>query len=391
MSRAQVDVLVIGGGPAGLASGICAANLGLRTVIVERQAYPVDKACGEGIMPTGVELLKSLGVADHLQADEIYPFKGVQYISREGRQARGEFQEAPGWGVRRTALSRAMLARARQLDCLEIRSGETLDHLERYPEQIVAHLSDGTVETRLLVGADGLHSRVRRWAALDRGSSDRRRWGARQHFAMPPWSQDVEVWWGQGLEAYITPCGENCVGIALLWDRQKVAPPGGRSLFPALIRRFPELSRRLAGIPPASDVRAAGPLAQPTRGVAAAGLVLVGDAAGYLDAITGDGISLGLAGAFALQQNVFPLLHSRPDHAPLISPEELDGYAQAMRRIYAPYLHMTRMVLTIGRSETLTEAAIAFLARRPLLFQQLLSANLGTASLWPGINRILQG
>jgi 2-polyprenyl-6-methoxyphenol hydroxylase-like FAD-dependent oxidoreductase len=92
--------------------------------------------------------------------------------------------------------------------------------LERLPDGVRVQTTRGTHDGKILVGADGLHSPVRRLAGLDRKVEGRRRHGARRHFSISPWSEVVEVHLAEDAEAYVTPCGPDRVGVALLWPRQ---------------------------------------------------------------------------------------------------------------------------------------------------------------------------
>jgi flavin-dependent dehydrogenase len=208
------------------------------------------------------------------------------------------------------------------------------------------------------------------------------RWGARQHFSIAPWSEFVEVYWGGGVEAYVTPCGEKLVGIAFLWASASYPfVEGGDRLIPSLMDAFPDLKKRLVGALPLDRPLATGPMHRVARSPVSDGVLLVGDAAGYLDAITGEGISLAVAQALALEQTVVPLLKAPKRNRALLTSRDLGVYAKANRKIARPYYLMTRLVLFLGRHPPLVEAAIRVLDRRPGLFQFLLSANMGLTPL----------
>jgi flavin-dependent dehydrogenase len=376
----RVDVLIVGAGPAGLSAGIVLAQHGLRTLVCEQQSFPVDKACGEGVMPTGLVHLERLGVKQHLAANAIHPFVGIRYHSPRGRVAAARFAEGPGWGIRRTNLSAALLRRAHELDHLEVREAARVERIERAAQHISVQIGGERILTRLLIGADGLNSRVRRWAGLERRLRSHQRWGVRQHFAIAPWSEYVEVHWADGVEAYVTPCGDEQVGIAFLWDRTRFdAIRGGAALFASLMQSFPKLRVRLDGAPACDTPRAIGPLHRSAASPVGDGVLLIGDAAGYLDAITGEGISLATAQALCLENTVVPILRSR-DSLPGV--RDLAPYARAYRSIVTPYYQMTRLVLCLSRHATLAEAMIGLLARPSGLFQSMLSANMGLASPW---------
>ncbi len=150
------------------------------------------------------------------------------------------------------------------------------------------------IRARYLAAADGLHSPVRAALGLQGPAGRTRRWGFTRHVAVPPWSEYVEVHWAAGAaagEAYVTPVADDCVGIAILTTR--------RGPFEQHLGAFPALRERLAGRPHGRD-RAAGPLRQQVRARVAGRVLLVGDAAGYVDALTGEGLGLSFAAARAL-------------------------------------------------------------------------------------------
>ena len=387
----EVDALIIGGGPAGLAAAIVLARAGVHTLLCEKGSFPIDKACGEGVMPTGWSHLQALGVAHLLDEQNCTSIAGIRYVSPSGRVAAAPFAEGPGRGIRRTALSAALWQATGALPALRIEQQTAAEPLDRVDGGVLVRAGRRRVRARLLVGADGRHSRVRRWAGLDGRPARRQRWGVRRHVRLRPWNDTVDVHWSnEGVEAYVTPCGGEQVNVAFLWDKARCRRVrGGEGLFPSLLSAFPHLQARLNGADPLSAVRAVGPLAQPARRTVADNVLLVGDAAGYLDAITGEGISLALAAALSLEETVAPLL--RRGKAPLAS--ELTVYERRHRALYRPYHQLTTLVLWLSRFPRLAEWAVRALEQEPVAFQHLLSANMGLASPWaPAVwTRMLRG
>lgn len=381
---ASYQAVITGGGPAGLAAGIALARSGLRVLLVERKRFPVDKCCGEGVLPTGAAHLEDLGVTACLQPGDSFPIRGIRYHTPAGRTATGYFREGPGLGIPRERLSGALRARAEALPGLEICEGLKASAYSRQSGRMVVELEGRRASAPLLVGADGLNSGLRRWAGLDGPAPARRRWGARRHFGCPPWSDCVEVFWGRGIEAYITPCGPDRVSAAFLWDQARFVPEReGKDLVWSLLKPFPELRERLSGAPLGGQALAVGPLQRNAIRPAADGVALVGDASGYLDALTGEGISLALAQALALEACAAPRLQARGEEGPLLGLEELRDYVRAHRAICRPNRLMTRALLGLSRYPILVELAVSGLQGRSGLFSRLLSMNMGSAGFWP--------
>ncbi|GAY14852.1 NAD(P)/FAD-dependent oxidoreductase [Mycobacterium sp. shizuoka-1] len=272
----MIDLLVAGGGPAGLVTALHAARAGLRVTVVERRRPPVDKACGEGMMPYTVEQLGKLGIA--LPGK---PFRGITYFDATHR-VDAPFRSGPGMGVRRTALHGALMA------AVEAAGVEVVNAHVGPITQDAESVRCGGFRARYLAAADGLHSPIRRSLGLARPNRGSRRWGLRRHVGIAPWSDRVEVYWGDGAEAYVTPVADDCVGIAILTARQ--------GSFESRLADFGELSARVAGRPHGPE-RAAGPLRQRVTGRRAGRVLLVGDAAGYVDALTGEGLGIAFGGA----------------------------------------------------------------------------------------------
>ncbi len=272
----MIDVLVAGGGPAGLATALYAHRAGLKVAVLEPRPSPIDKACGEGLMPAALHALAELGVQPQGR-----PLRGVRYID-SAHSAQALFPGPPGRGVRRTALQSCLreAVDARGITVHEV----SLTELSQDEGCVrVAGLA-----ARYLVGADGLHSTVRRLAGLNLPARQPARWGLRRHYRIEPWSDLVEVHWSPSAEAYLTPIAHDQIGVAIL--------SGRRASFDDQLIQFPELAQRLS-LATGSRVLGAGPLRQRTRARVAGRVLLVGDAAGYVDALTGEGITVSLAAA----------------------------------------------------------------------------------------------
>lgn len=276
-------VVVVGGGPVGLASAIFAQQSGLSPLVIESGVPDGDKACGEGLMPGVAPLLAELGIDP-----PGHELVGVSY-RQDGKSVEHRFAHRSGRGVRRTALIEALRERADALG-IERRSARVTDLIMNASSVSLGLAEGGRVEADYVVACDGLHSTIAKELGLIKPSTMRgRRYGLRQHFAVSPWSSFIEVYYSGAAELYVTPVDENTVGIAVLG-------PKGVNL-EETVAAIPEISQHLEGATSVSELRGAGPFPHRVRKARVGRVVLVGDAAGYVDAITGEGLRVGFAQA----------------------------------------------------------------------------------------------
>ena len=337
----KTDVFVIGGGPVGLAAAIAARRKGFRVTLADALAPPIDKACGEGVLPDGIAAAAALGL--NLPAIHSHIIRGIRFEG-EGVSVAADFPHEPGRGIRRTTLHSALVGEAASSG-VELLWGCTVQK----PEQI---------DARWIIGADGMRSRVRRWTDLDAPARDTRRYGFRRHFRVPPWSDYVDIYWSAGCQIYITPVAPDEIAVALLTNDPKQRIAGA-------LARFPELAARLAGAASVSTERGALTASCRLRRVTRGNLALIGDASGSADAISGEGLCLGFRQALAL--------------AEALAKNDLLLYESAHCRLSRRPRFMADFMLTMDRWPWLRRRALPSLARHPELFAGLLAMHVGEA------------
>lgn len=347
----EAEVVIVGGGPAGLVTALELRRMGHDVLVVDRAEPPIDKACGEGLMPDGVKALRRLGV--EIDDARIALLRGIRYLDGEER-AEARFPGLPGMGIRRTVLHQALVDRAVATGVRAL-WGVAVRGLDNQGLQT----DEGYLRADWIVGADGLHSRVRRWAGLENGRARFHRNGVRRHYEIQPWTDLVEVHWANGCEAYVTPISSEQIGIALLWSDQKAD-------FATLLSRFPALESRLRGSVTVTRDRGAAQLEQRVRTIQCGKVALVGDAAGYRDAITGEGMSLAFHQARAL--------------AAALDAANLPEYERRNRQLTALPFLLIRSLMEAERRPWLRRRLIRTLAAEPALFAKLLAIHTRDAS-----------
>ena len=371
------DVALVGGGPAGLACALelKAADPALNVVVFDRRKVAkqaLDKPCGEGLMPDGADRLRALGV--DVDALRCRPFRGIRWVEDAGAEAKnvrpievaGRFPGPPGLGIRRTELH-AALTHAAEERGVNLRWGwKVLGTFGADSNRLGLRIEtpegdEQRVQPRFVVAADGLRSPLRRELGLDGRSEkpSRSRFGVRRHFAIAPWTDCVEVHWGPNLEAYVTPVADDEVGVAFLWSGRKAG-------FDELLADLPKLAERLGGAAERSRDLGTGPLRQRVRAVVKDNVALVGDAAGYVDAITGEGLSVALHQAHLLARSIVE--------------DDLSIYGRECRRVDRIPRWLTELMLFLQRRPALRRRAFCALERDPALFDRFLAVHVRHAS-----------
>ena len=342
------DVLIVGGGPAGLAAAIAARQKGFEVIVADRDRPLIDKSCGEGLMGDGVEALRALGV--QIPAAESFSFRGIRFVGSDSRVEAG-FPSARGIGVRRTTLHRLLLECATKL-------GVQFSWESRFTGIEAQGLSfDGSlIRARWVIGADGLDSMIRRQCGLDSHFSGSRRFGFRRHYRIAPWTDMAELYWGDGCQIYVTPVGAEEICVAVISRNRQLR-------LDQAVPMFPELRARLQCASPSGTERGGVTHSRVLRRVARGNVALVGDASGSVDAISGQGLCLSFRQSLAL--------------ADALEAGDLRHYHRAHRRLMAKPLLSSSLLLTLARHTWLRERVLRILASDPGRFARLLSIHAG--------------
>ncbi|HEY6351504.1 MAG TPA: NAD(P)/FAD-dependent oxidoreductase [Candidatus Angelobacter sp.] len=348
----DVDVLVVGGGPAGLASAIAARQHGLSVLVADCATPPVDKACGEGLMPDAQCALQQLGL--RIENTETGTFHGIKFIGPEGAVL-ARFPRGEGIGIRRTLLHRIMLEFAVNRG-VQTLWGTRVCGLEDLGVRVGREL----IRPRWLVGADGQHSRVRNWAGLCPARERSQRIGVRRHFNVKPLSDFVEIYWGAEGQAYVTPIGKEEICVALI--SKKRFPT-----FDAGLAQFPGLAGHLQAARRTTSLRGAVSISRSLKSVVRGRIALIGEASGSVDAITGEGLAMAFRQAQALGR--------------ALAANDLSLYQAAHREISDLPSFMAHSMLLMDKSSWVRQHALRAFVRKPALFERLLSVHVGELSL----------
>jgi len=349
------DVLIAGAGPAGLAAAIALRRRGADVLVADALRPPIDKPCGEGLMPDALRALAQLGIV--LDAHHGASFAGVLFASGATRVAAG-FTGGSGLGVRRPVLHQVLFDHAASLGVRFAWGVPVVLHEGQPPT-----LAGQACIYRWLIGADGSASRVRAWSGFDANRAGSRRFGYRAHFRLAPGSTPVthvEVHWSGLGQVYITPVGPQEICVAGV-SRHSGVRLGG------IIASIGSLRDSLANATPVTQERGALTLTRRLRRVTRGNVALVGDASGSVDAITGEGLALAFRQSLLLAES----LHAGG----------LALYASRHAATLALPRRMAKLMLVFDRHPRLRSRILQAFAARPMLFRDLLAVHLGEQSL----------
>jgi flavin-dependent dehydrogenase len=347
----KTDVVVVGGGPAGLAAAIAARLKGFDVVVADGGCPPIDKACGEGLMPDAMGTVHRLGI--RFDEEQSFAFRGIRFLG-EGSSVEANFPNGSGIAMRRPRLHQALIDRADETGILTL-WGDRAIGLNAGGVALDGH----NIQCRWVIGADGQNSRVRRWAGLDNTRHLSFRFGFRRHYRISPWTDYMEIYWGSGSQMYVTPVNREEVCVALITR-------DARLRLEHALPQFPDLQRRLAGASPTTLQRGAVTASRSLQRVFRGRTVLIGDASGSVDAITGEGLSLSLHQAIALGDG--------------LASGDIAAYQVEHRCLARRPSFMAKLMLTLDRFPVLRRRVLHSLASDPEIFANMLAMHVGCIS-----------
>jgi flavin-dependent dehydrogenase len=375
------DVVVVGAGPAGAATAILLAEHGLSVRLVDRAQFPRAKICGEYLSPEAPRLLDRLGALKAVDA-VASPLDGMRITAPDGRTIVGAYRPIGRW---RPYREHAMAIPREALDAILVERVRTLpvDFSERVRVTGVA------VEGDRVIGVDAVDGDARRLtlrapltiAADGRASIVAQRLGLRrahrlQRMALVTYVEDVaglgrlgEIFVDPPDYAILNPVAPGRANLSVVVPLPHAAPWSGRleTFFDARVKHLRHLTARLAGARRVAPVRAMGPLAYRVDPPRVGGVLLVGDAGGFFDPFTGEGIFTALRDAQRAAEAAAEAL-GRGD----VSAGALAPYERARRRAAADKARVTRAIQLLIAYRGLANLAARLLARRPALLDLLL-------------------
>ncbi|HEX8996112.1 MAG TPA: NAD(P)/FAD-dependent oxidoreductase [Ktedonobacterales bacterium] len=383
----RYDVAIVGGGPAGATSAIHLARGGQRVVVIDRSVFPRDKPCAEYLSPAAEPLLARLGIDDLLADARPHRLRGFRIFAPNGQMFQGDFAETrgpdgaslfeTGLVIPRMRLDAAILAGARRAGA-EVREGWRLGQVERLPDGYRLYPAgpagdvggaDGArepIEARLLVAADGLHSTVARRLGLHVASRMRK-------IALVAHIRGIA---GIGAYGEMHVAGRRYVGVAPMEpaergdlcnvamvadearDGRRIAGKPEAFLLDAL-RTFPGLRDRLGSLMVERHTLAISRLSVRARRLSDAHLALVGDATGYYDPFTGEGIYRALHSAELLAEVVLPALAADD-----LSAARLVAYDRSHRQAFRGKRLIEQIIQTAVQAPPLMDHIARVLSQR---------------------------
>lgn len=369
----DADVVIVGGGPVGLVLGLLLAPRGARVLILDKGDYPRDKACGEGLMPGGVMVLNALGI--DLGREGFPSISGVRYRIRGGPNVFGAFRArsglpGQGFGVRRTRFDALLAGLADAQPNVILHPRRTVTGITPSSAGVVIDTDAGSLWAPIVVGADGIRSSVRRLMGWSIPPRPPFRHGLVGHLKVARHGiAEVIVTVLDNSEVYVAPTGPDEVLAAVLARGGLLRAKGlsvRESYLQAISAAHPEFNGAESDC-----VWGAGPFRVESRAVADRRVFLVGDAAGFLDPITGDAMTAGFRAANGLAQ----LLVAADAHTAAARYRTWFARQWRTRRV------VTGIALKLTSSPTLARRAVSGISGRPGALDTLLEVNSGTRSL----------
>ncbi len=356
------QVVIIGGGPAGLFSALKLSQNGHQVTVIEKSIWPVEKLCGEGIMPRGREILEENGLVDVIDHGKRNFFRGIAYISKK-HHIKVRFRDGrAGVAIERKVFANMLFQQVSRQENIRLLPNHHFKKYHKEKELFYIDVKDDVTgeEIKLgpfdiLIGADGRLSKVRKQAELDADFKlPYKRIGVRSYYKISPWTDLVEVWWGDGLEAYVTPIAKDKVSVIFGWDTNEKSYHRD-----SLLEHIPGLASKLKDVELDGKSMVLGNLAHRAQAAYKDNLFLVGDSFTFLDGITGEGITLALTASKLL--------------VAAIESGEYQQYNKKMMALSANYIRFTSFLIRIMGNKISRYLVLATFNRFPFIFRLILA------------------
>ncbi|MCP4537921.1 MAG: FAD-dependent monooxygenase [Chloroflexi bacterium] len=389
MTNWDYDIIIVGAGIAGTASALALAPEGYRILLLDQATFPRHKPCGEGIMPQGVAILESLGILPKILAQGGIQVRGVRFRSTEGIWAGGDFPSAgakAAYGVvmQRHLLDHLLVQQVKTFPNVTVREGfkvmealwdgSTIQGIVGHP--VGESKQKETFRASLTLGADGMLSVFHKRYGIQRNYLTRKRFGITGHLSgVAGMGEFIEVMMQTDGEIYAAPCDGDVTLVALLFEKKEMRRFGGNLAqgyvdYVKSARGFGERASKSELVPP---VLAVGPLGFTVEPITLPGLMLIGDSAGFLDPITGEGMTMALKSVEAAVPVIKKALATGN-----FGTEILARYTEERARIIKDVFKLTQLMLDLSRLPWVANRAIRRLSEDQALYQKMLGVVTGT-------------
>ncbi len=378
--RERFDVIVVGGGPAGAATAASLARLGHYVLVLEKAKFPREKPCAEYFSPGTMDVLERLGAMEKVSALNLSLVRGMRIFGRHNSFLQSYADSQTGlcsrhaMGISRPLFDNALLTYAR--DC----GAEVREHI-RVSDVIVedgrvagvrarsGYGDEQTISASFVVGADGVHSVISRSLGLNADPDWPRRIGLVARYEGAAAITDYgEMHTGRKVYCGLAPVGNGLVNVGLVEDLERPTDRGPMEpYFDKRVAEFPGVRAALGPARRVTPVRGIGPLAHKVRNVVGPGYLLVGDAAGFRDPFTGEGIYRALRGAELATASLEAALREE-SNVPI-------GYAAARRSAFADKERVCSLV--------------QFFLGKPKLFDYVIDRLAARAQVARGLTEVL--